>query len=333
MTSSDPWATLVVPHKEATVTARRIDDTSRWDFYWGRDHGGRCMLILRHGPDATPRDRLPRLKGVDVFLHPLTAKERPSLVLRLLDGSLREIFFRLCLDIIDTTSAAETEVGAVAVALSRTWRWHHLLRGGGSGLLSREEQKGLVGELLVLERYLLPALGSSGIVGAWSGPLGGAKDFIAGRIALESKARATADPPEIHVSSEFQLDDDDLDAVFVHVSVVDPADPDAEGFTVSDVACRVRAAVAQAGERVAARFDALLAAAGFWSDDDYSADRWVSGGQSVYRVTADFPRLTPATIPAGVSSVKYTVALSDCAPFLAPPQDLELALKGGMRDA
>ena len=65
----------------------------------------------------------------------------------------------------------------MSAALSRTWRWHHLLRGGRGTLLSPEEQKGLLGELFVLERLLLPRMDASSAVTAWRGPLGAPKDF------------------------------------------------------------------------------------------------------------------------------------------------------------
>ena len=77
----------------------------------------------------------------------------------------------------------------MSAALSRTWRWHHLLRGGRGTLLSPEEQKGLLGELFVLERLLLPRMDASSAVTAWRGPLGAPKDFEAARVAIEAKAR------------------------------------------------------------------------------------------------------------------------------------------------
>ncbi len=334
MTSDDPWHDLVPPLKTATVNARRIDDTNQWDFYWGRDSDGRCLLILRHGVGSSPADRLPRLKEVEVFLQPVSAKEKASLVLRLLDASLRDIFHRLCLDIVASVSGAATEAEALAIALARTWRWHHLLRGGSSGLLSTDEQMGLIGELVVMERYLLTSLGPSNALAAWRGPLGGAKDFVVGRIAIESKVRATSDRAQVFVSSEFQLDDSDVAALFLHVSVLDPAPAaDDQGFTVTDVALRLRKPFMDSGERLAAKFDALLTAGGFWYEDDYEHARWVDGGQSIYRVTGTFPRLTPTRVPAGIAAVKYSVSLSECVNFLATPMDLERALTGTRSDA
>ena len=94
----------------------------------------------------------------------------------LLDSTQRDIFQTLCEDIISAAARRpKSEAGAVSAALSRTWRWHHLLRGGRGTLLSPEEQKGLLGELFVLERLLLPRMDASSAVTAWRGPLAAPK--------------------------------------------------------------------------------------------------------------------------------------------------------------
>ena len=105
------------------------------------------------------------------------------------NSNQRDIFQTLCLDIISAAARAESEAQAVSAALMRTWRWHHLLRGGRGSLLSPEEQKGLLGELLVLERILLPRMDAASAVTAWRGPLGAPKDFEIARVAIEAKTR------------------------------------------------------------------------------------------------------------------------------------------------
>lgn len=331
MSSEDPWHDLGAPKTAATVNARRIDDSNRWDFYWGRDTDGCCLLILRHGIGSSTPERLPRLKEIDVFVHPATSKERASLILRLLDANSRDIFHRLCLDIVAAASRAPTEAEALAITLARTWRWHHLLRGGSSELLSVDEQKGLIGELLVMEGYVLPSLGAGNALAAWRGPLGGAKDFVVGRMAIESKVRTT-EGAQVFVSSEFQLDDADLSNLFLHVSVLDPASlTEHGGFTITESALRVRQRFLQTDEQLTAKFDALLTAAGFLYEDDYAHYRWASGGHSIYRVTGAFPRLIPTTLPNGITKVKYTLSLSECVNCLATPSDLETALVGSRR--
>jgi hypothetical protein len=330
--SDDPWEGLSKPQDPTSINARRVDETNKWNFYWGRDSDGRCLLVLRHDAASRPQNRLPRLKGVDVFLQSAADKDKPALVLRLLDFTLRDIFHRLCLDIIGACAAATVEREAVATAVGRTWRWHHLLR-GGAGLLTAQEQIGLIGELLVLEGYVLQALTPSQAVAAWGGPLGTPQDFVVGRTGVESKARGISDATQVKISSEYQLDDKELANLFLHLCVFETADAgSADGFTVSDAASRVRNVLSASDERATERYDALLAAAGFSYEDDYSAYRWRGGERNVYRLTEGFPRLAASRMPAGITNVRYDLFLSECAPFLVAPADLSTALIGG-RDA
>lgn len=324
-----PWRSLGVPKSPSEISARRVSEDVKWDFYWARDSEGCSLLVMNHDLASSPKERLPHLKGIEVFIHTDSKTGRRSLALRLLDSSLRDLFERLCLDIVASTDVSASETEAVATALSRTWRWHYLLRGGGTGLLSAEEQKGLIGELLVLECYLLRLTAPSNAIAAWRGPLGEARDFVIGRTAIESKASGTSAATAIHVSSEFQLDDSNIDALFLHLSVLDPAEPDDDrGFTVTEVAVRVREGLRLADNQAVERFNALLMAAGFRFDDDYSNARWQGGERSIYRVQGAFPRLTSTNVPAGVSNVMYMLSTAPCGAFLVDPSALEAGIKG-----
>jgi hypothetical protein len=324
----DAWSGLTVPSSATAVNARRVDASLPWDLFWGLDHSGRVLLMLKHSPATGPRQRLPRLRDIEVASETLP-EGVPVLVLRLQDGRLRDVFQRLCDDIASSIRRCSTEAEAVDAAVGRTWRWHHLLRGGGGGLLRPEEQKGLIGELLVLEHHLLPVVGAEPAVAAWRGPLSAPQDFVHGSVAVESKATSTSDSGSVIVSSEAQLSEERYSTLFLHLSVLDPADPDTAGsFTVTEVAARVRATLAAAGENVVLRVDALFSAAGFRPEDDYSDYAWTGGERSIYRVAGAFPRLTAANIPPGVSEVSYTVRLPLDDTFLVSPRELHEALSG-----
>jgi hypothetical protein len=333
MMSGDPWTTLTRPDSAQSVSARRVDETTRWDFYWATDNDAKLLLILRHAPVAAPRNRLPRLKGIEIFEQPPTSKEKPALVLRLLDSSLRDIFYRLCLDIIGSTSPATSESEAIGTAIARTWRWHHLLRGGG-GPLSVEEQIGLLGELSVLERYLFPTVSLHQSIASWLGPLGAPQDFVVGRTGIESKARGGTDTNDVRINSEYQLDDSNLDRLFIHLCVFQsPTQTEADGFSLTDVASRIRTRVESVDNKLVDRYDSLLAAAGFRYEDDYSSSLWIGGERSIYKVVEPFPRLVTRNIPGGTSGVRYTLSLRECGGFLVSPDKLEKALIDGATHA
>lgn len=323
----DPWTGLSRPSRPADIFARRVSESGKWSFYWARDEDGHCLLVFRHDHPVTSHLRLPHLKGVEVLSN-RTDDAGPTLVFRLTDSSLREVFLVLCIDIIQSTETAGSEGEALDVAVRRTWRWHHLLRGGGTGLLSGEEQKGLIGELLVLEKYFLKAFEPGEAIDCWRGPLGSAQDFSTRWLSVESKARSSSMGNRVHISSEYQLDAPTPE-LFLHVSIVDVAgDEDAASFSVSDVASRVGAVIRQRDAGVAERYSSLLSAAGLREQDDYSGSRWVEGEHCLYRVSEAFPRLVPATLPSGILDTRYVLSLAECGSFAVTPDVLDTALRG-----
>ena len=326
----DPWEEIDPPSIADSVAARRVDANLPWNFYWARGVDGRVLLTLRHATDSAPPAQLPRLRDIEVTLSPSDESGTQLLALKLLDSNQRDIFQTLCQDIISAATQAESEAAAVSAALSRTWRWHHLLRGGRGTLLSPEEQKGLLGELFVLERLLLPRMDASSAVTAWRGPLGTPKDFEIARVAIEAKTRRGGATPSVSITSESQLDESGVDSLFLHVVELDEAPMDGnQGVTLHDVAERIRGRLHTVEPGSTGILETRLSAAGYRMEDDYSGHRWLEGATRIYLVSGNFPRITSGEVRSGVSSVRYSVSLADCEPFATSVSDLDDALAGG----
>ena len=324
----DPWAEIDPPSIADSVAARRVDATLPWDFFWARGVDGRVLLTLRHTAGSAPTTRLPKLRDIDVTLSPPDESDTQLLALKLLDSNQRDIFQTLCLDIISAAANAASEAEAVSAALMRTWRWHHLLRGGLGTLLSPEEQKGLLGELFVLERILLPSMDASSAVTAWRGPLGAPKDFEIARVAIEAKTRRGGATPSLSITSESQLDERGVDSLFLHVVELDEAQTDAtDGVTLHDVAERIRGRLLSLDLGSSGILETRLSASGYREEDDYSGHRWLEGATRIYLVTGNFPRITSGEIRSGVSTVRYSVSLADCEPFATSVSALNAALE------
>jgi hypothetical protein len=329
----DPWKGLKPPSAANAINAKRVDAQCPWGFFWARSVDDRCLFVIQHDPDAAPAGRLPRLQGVEVTASDGPDEARRVLVFKLHDSSQRDLFHSLCLDILSSASQAESEREMVRTALARTWRWHHLLRGGGDDRLSPEEQKGLIGELILIERHLLRVLSAGDAVAAWSGPLDAPKDFAIGQICIEVKARRGGAAPFVKISSENQLDETGLAALFLFVIDLDRAPADSgDGQTIREIAFRVRQTIELADVGAVESFEHLLTAAGFRWTDDYSDARWLEGSVRVYRIGPGFPRLAASRMPAGVSEVRYRIALTECEPFSVKAEEMESSITGGTPD-
>ena len=330
MPTEDPWSTLTAPDSVSMINARRVDAEARWNFFWARDMSNACLLVLRHSAEASPTGLLPKMKGVEVAELAGTDEDSKMLVLRLVDHMQRELFQRLCLDIMSTARAADSESEAVHLFVARTWRWHHLLRGGSDGRLSLEEQKGIIGELIVLRTLLLRHLPAMDAVGTWHGPLGAPKDFEVGRICIEAKARRGAATPYVAISSEHQLDRSSVEGLYIYVAeLAQDHSGTNEGFTLTGAAERCRTELGLIDLGAVEAFEALLAATGFDWSDDYSDIRWLEGRHHIYGVTDGFPAITADMCHAGVRRVKYSIDLVECEPYRVTDADLIDAVKEG----
>ena len=234
----DPWEQIAKPI-ESRFSGRRSDATHPYDFFWARDLEGRCLLVFEYSGEIKIRDRRPRLREIRI-IEPRIEGEPARFILELTRNENREIFHQLCLDIIESTSACADQKSALATLIRRTWRWHGMLKGGQDERLSPEAQKGLVGELRVLELVLLPRFSASDAFEFWRGPEDAPKDFSIGNIAIEAKAKRGAAQPYVQISSEHQLDEQDISQLFLAVTYVDDAAAEIQGaLTLTEYVGRI----------------------------------------------------------------------------------------------
>ncbi|MEI5688948.1 PD-(D/E)XK motif protein [Sphingomonas kyungheensis] len=310
----DPWGAL----SPGSVDARRVDPDGKQDFFWIISGKAEPGLLLRIVPGVVEPKPLPKLRNLELKFQDVAGGR--ALVLFLKDADQRELFENLCLDIVRAGDPAVDNGDALNRAVRRAMRWHHLLRGGRSDLLSIEEQRGLLGELQFLRR-LIDLLGAFPAVEAWKGPSGSSKDFELYRCLVEVKARRGAAKPFVQISSEDQLSDVDGCSLNLVVSAVDAAvKPD--GKTLTDYALELEKLFAAAEPEAYRLWEQALIDSGFDFDDDYSDRRWTLGKTTEFEVSGDFPRLT-APLKPGVSGVRYSIALDACAPFQIEPGALD----------
>lgn len=327
--SEDPWSGVKPPDPSGTIHGKPFSMEHPWRLYWARGQDNKCLFVVRHDAESSPDSRLPRLRGVRVRLESVGEGAVRNLVFELEDDQQRDLFYRLCLDIADCAKVAESEKEAVARCLSRTWRWHHLLRGGGDRILSAEEQKGLIGELIVLEQHVLANIKCGDAIACWKGPLNSPKDFEIGHFCIEVKARRGAGTPHVTVTSEFQLDESGVGGLYLYVVDLDAAPGGAAGsVSLPEVAERVGSLVRAKDEGASIEYEALLAAAGFRWTDDYSDSRWLEGTHRAYEVADQFPRIRAADLSGGVSNVRYRVSLIDCGPYERDAAALDKRIRG-----
>ena len=308
---TDPWNDISLPSGTG-VSARRADAEHAFDFYWARSHDGRCLLVLEYANSIRIRDKRPRLGEIRI-IEPLIPDEPARFILELTQDENREIFHQLCIDIIESTRNCSDEKSALATMIRRTWRWHRMLKGGRDERLSPEKQKGLIGELRVLELAFLPRFSANDALEFWRGPERAPKDFSVGNVAIEAKAKRGSARPFVHISSESQLDCDALEALFLTITYVDESAPEIqESQTITDYISHIASIISANDPGSLGYFESRLDEAGYSAEHDYSDIHWIIGITRWYRVAESFPRIVHAQLPAAISKVEYNLDISCC---------------------
>lgn len=321
MPHDDPWSGLT----PGAIDARRVDSANKHDIFWIVTDQKEPGLLLRLYPDTEERVPLPRLQHLNLAYRSLGPVR--ALTISLKDGEQRGLFATLCRDIAAAAAEASDNQGALQRTLRRTLRWHHLLRGGRSDLLSLEEQRGLVGELTFL-RQLIQLLGPRAAIEAWKGPFGSAKDFELSHCLVEVKARRGAARPFVSISSEEQLADVAGMRLFLLVMQVDAAVVPS-GLTLTDVARELNDVFAASSTDAYGMWEEALAATGFDFEHDYSERRWTITNPLPFEVVTGFPRIA-SPLMQGISSVRYSLFLEACSPYALNEAALSAIVKEGV---
>ena len=280
----------------------------------------RALLVPVSNAALPPRREWPECRGLELIS--VALGPQPHLGVRLRDSACADVFTALAEDVAPRVASASGSKQAAAELLGRLRRWQQFLTAAREAM-SIEAQRGLWGELHVLRTHLLPGVGAAATVRGWKASAAAHQDFQFSGGAVEVKTSAAKQPQSVRITSERQLDDTGVGALFLHVVVVDerevPAGGSVPGQSLTALIADIRIQLSADLIALAAFNDRLLDRG--WLDahaSRYEARRWTVRGERTYEVRRGFPRLVEADLPAGVGDVSFAVSLAACEPFAAP---------------
>jgi hypothetical protein len=289
--------------------------------------GNQGLMIEGPGEQRPAAARIPKSRGVRL-IHEVTSSIPRRTILRVMleDSRLLEIFAILSADLVDAVRSEASPTAALRRCIDRLSMWQGLFERLPAEGLSEEAQRGLFGELAVLEEIVLGALAPLEAVSAWTGPDPSNQDFVHAGVALEVKTSLAKRHARLAIANERQLDERPhrlLLLVYVRLD-----ESVAEGLTLPALVERCRARVRD--DIAAARLlDDRLVAAGYL---DVHAELYRSSWQSstirFFGVRDDFPRLTDANLPAGVGDIRYSIVADDLGAWEVARDDAVGALGG-----
>lgn len=298
---------------------RRIPSSSPCDLFAGVQKPANIRLfIARFHADALPADyELPAFRGLDIHVQHEAegGMERLTATVRAPQAAWNDIFTSLAEDIARAVGSPTEESEAALALQRRLYQWQRLLQKTSVSGLTEDQQQGLYGELWCLRSVVLSVLPTPVALTAWTGPEATDRDFqFVGAIALEVKTTRSSGTPMLSISSERQLDDTGLNALYVlHLALEKLQDT---GETLPQIVAILRSLCA-ADPLAQMRFENKLLDAGYLDTQAsrYRNAGYVLHGVHLYHVQEGFPRIVPQQLLPGVGSVRYAVSAAACQPF------------------
>ncbi|MDR1086375.1 MAG: PD-(D/E)XK motif protein [Deltaproteobacteria bacterium] len=307
----NPW--LDISRPISGIHVRKHDDHKTGDIFWGKDGDNTKMLII--SLDGDQRDiynkSIIHIKGLKTDLRPYEEAGRQCLVLFLESATNSDIFFDFCCALTSAIKTTENSYGVVIATFQHIRRWKNFLSGGRS-LLTPQQVRGLIGELLFLRQMIQAGYSVGKSLESWIGPNGGNQDFVVGDTAVEIKTLFGRERGKIRISSEDQLETIQS-KLFLKIFRLIEVDKDAASFSLNSLIMDLRLQISLADDE--AVFDMKLNSLSYSPLPFYNFPNFKCPEQLIYLVTDNFPRLVRSTLPAGVFNVLYDISLESIDSF------------------
>ena len=278
----------------------------------------RFLYILLDDSSPVSPNSLPTFRGLDISIETTTLgsyKDGRFLLFAQAVPRTENIFESVIAEICERVSEL-TDKSKLSDTLQNVLaEWKLFFDKSSDEILSEAAQKGLFGELSFLTEYVIPRHPALDAINAWSGPEGANHDYqLPNGIAVEVKTTAARQHRKFTVSSEKQLDDTGLNALYLllytvhtHLNQPDLTLP----ALISTITDSLRAHTV-----ALLRFELKLARYGYNIEH---AHRYMLGFSradlNILRITSGFPRLLRTDLPEAVGDLTYTVALAGCRDF------------------
>lgn len=238
---------------------------------------------------------------------------RWTLSFELLRNEQEGVFAILCSDIIEHSRPASNEKGALALVISRYKQWSRLLESQKSGLMDENSRKGLLGELLFLQKRIGEGVSALSAIQGWAGADGADQDFIYEDGWHEIKS-VGASASSVMISSLEQLDcAGEGELVIMRI---DKAAPDKAGALSLNDAVRLISSELTEVPDALDLFRSKLSTYGYIDLQEYSEQKYYCSGSQRYGVDDAFPRLIRRNVPTQVESLHYELSLASLVDWL-----------------
>lgn len=300
-----PWAEM------AESSRRRIDVLAKHNVYWIMDINGRYGIYIESAKKFVSEKLTISLNGIEVIKrNAQSGVGELILLLNIKEDS--QIFCKLCDDLISTIELYPDNNGMVSAVEVRLQRWQELLKKSNDFAMPIEAQMGLFSELTLLKKILFPEVGEEQAINAWVGPDFDKQDFLLDSAVVEVKSYRTSKGQQVTISSAQQLYCEKQPLFLVSYGLTRSDN----GNTVKDLSLDIKETLSKKSKLLFDIFNLKLTDYGFIPElENEPYVGFLIDTTRVFRVNADFPKLTPSMIPSEIPRLKYSIDLSLCDDF------------------
>lgn len=305
------WASQT-PTDEIIIKTR-IEEISQFKCYAATDHiAGNHIFIL----ETSKNTKIPEFKNFKfkgLLIQVFDFIDYKELNIYLLDNQLKDIFSLFIENILEEIADCVTENEALIETSNVVLKWEKLFDKINFQGLTLENQKGLIGELLLFNSFLDENYPIDNLLESWTGPDYEDKDFLFGSKGIEVKFTSSK-TPKIRITSERQLDSQNLSHLYLILYVAEQVKD--RGFSLNSIVEQIRNKISS-NHNALKFFNERLIVVGY-SDEDFENynSQYALKMSYKYSVDNDFPKIVSSDLASGIYNASYYIELSAIEPFL-----------------
>jgi len=319
------WAQLESDDSSVTGLFKlRYSDKSKCDVFLGLKFPEAHRILILKVPFATGKEFNFRYEFRGLKFDKIYDPDDSHFLLLnlvLVDNQFKDVFDTLVGDIL-LAIIDESDIKVILRNYSnRLIKWQSLFEKFKQQGLTPEEQRGLYVELCFLRKFLTTNPDFQSIINSWIGPEKQIRDFQFARWGVEIKTTHGNNHQKIHISSERQLDTQNLDNLYLNHYSLEIRQQ--SGETLNELIDKIIETLNRDFNALN-RFRNKLIEAGYFEHHRtlYQDTGYFIRQEAFYKVEGSFPRIEESNIRNGVGDVKYSIIVSHCSDFIRTEQEV-----------
>lgn len=315
MKKNNPWVNIEPPLDGSEFNGKLAYKNEQLELMWAKDSSNNLIFILHTNSEVVLKQKIPSLNGISVTVG--SFGQQNQLLLTLQEKEEDDIFYTLCIDLIRSIENIKDELVAIKTILKRLEKWQYFLKSSRK-IIDKRQLKGLIGELIFLNKYLLKNYEVENALTFWRAPLQSVQDFEMNNIAIEVKTKSSVN--SVTISSHEQLYSE-LGYLLLYVVTLNESSKETpESFNIYDLVNEIRERIKTNDSLLIDTFDNLLMHYGFIELEEYNEHYFLYIADEFYKVSEGFPRV--GSVPNGIEKLTYRINLDTCKEFVLDTQRL-----------